>query len=173
MATATRIPIEQYLTTSYEPDAEFVNGEVEERAVGEYDHNLVQWAILNWFRSHDKAWHTRSVQEQRTRLNSDTVRIPDVSVFPRGVPVEPVFSHPQLIVIEVLSPEDRQSRMQQKIEDYRRFQVPHIWIVDPARRIGWDCSDGNWMRKSRFEVGGSPIHLDLAELFRDLDEAEA
>jgi Uma2 family endonuclease len=173
MATATRIPIERYLTTSYEPDAEFVNGEIEERAVGEYDHNVVQRAILIWFFNHDKQWKTRTVQEQRTRLNSDTVRIPDVSVFPRDIPVEPVFSHPQLIVVEVLSPEDRHVRIQQKIEGYRRFEVPHIWIVDPARRLGWDCSDGNWIRKSLFEIGGSLIYLDLKELFYELDEAEA
>jgi Uma2 family endonuclease len=64
-------------------------------------------------------------------------------------------------------------RIQQKIEDYRRFEVPHIWIVDPPRRIGWDCSDGNWIRKSLFEIGGSPIYLDLKELFYELDEAEA
>lgn len=173
MATAARIPIEQYLATAYEPDAEYVHGEIEERAVGEYDHNILQWAILDWFRRHDKEWQTRSVQEQRTRLDSDTVRIPDVSVFPRSVPVEPVFSHPQLIVIEVLSPEDRQSRMQRKIEDYRRFGVPNVWIVDPARRAGWDCSDGNWIHRTRFEVPGSQVYLDLDELFRELDAAEA
>jgi Uma2 family endonuclease len=173
MATSTRIPIEQYLRTSYEPDAEFVYGEIEERAVGEYDHNVVQWAILDLFRRHDKEWQTRTLQEQRTRLNSDIVRIPDVSVWPRGVPIEPVFTHPQLIVIEVISPEDRQSRMQAKIEDYRRFEVPHIWFVDPARRIGWDCSDGNWIRKTRFDIPASPIQLDLDQLFRDLDASEA
>lgn len=173
MATAARIPIEQYLRTPYEPDAEFVYGEIEERSVGEYDHNIVQRAILLWFHQHDKEWQTRSIQEQRTRINSDVVRIPDVSVFPRSVPVEPVFSHPQLIVVEVLSPEDRQSRMQIKIEDYRRFGVPHIWIVDPAQRIGWDCSDGNWIRKPRFEVAGSPAYLDLEQLFCELDAAEA
>ncbi|HEY3707173.1 MAG TPA: Uma2 family endonuclease [Terracidiphilus sp.] len=173
MATSTRIPIEQYLKTPYEPDAEFVNGEIEERAMGEYDHNMVQWAILDWFRRHDKQWQTRSVQEQRTRLSADIIRIPDISVWERSVPIEPVFSHPQLIAIEVLSPEDRQSRMQGKVEDYRRFAVRHIWVVDPTRRVGWDCSDGNWMRATRFEVSGSPIHLDLDELFRELDDAEA
>jgi len=173
MATATRIPIEQYLTTPYEPDAEYVNGEIEERNVGEYDDNAVQWAILDWFRRHDKEWRTRTIQEQRTRLAAETVRIPDVSVWSRSVPIQPVFTHPQLIVVEVLSPEDRQSRVQEKIEDYRRFQVPHIWIVDPGKRIGWDCSDGNWLRRSRFEAAGSPVYLDLDELFRDLDAAEA
>lgn len=173
MATATRIPIEQYLRTSYEPDAEFVRGEIEERNVGEYDHSTVQREILFWFYRHDKEWQIRSLVEQRTRLDSDTVRVPDVSVWLRSAPVDPVFSHPQLIVVEVLSPEDRQSRMQAGIEDFRRFGVPHFWVVDPAKRIGWDCSDGNWIRKTRFEVSASPIYLDLEQLFRELDAAEA
>lgn len=173
MATATRIPIEQYLRTSYEPDAEYVRGEIEERNVGEYDHSTVQWAVVDWFRRHDKEWQTRSLQEQRTRLDSDTVRVPDISVWARSVPVEPVFSHPQLIVVEVLSPEDRQSRMQARIEDFRRFGVRHVWVIDPAKRIGWDCSDGNWIRSERFEIGGSPVYLDLDQLLRDLDSAEA
>jgi Uma2 family endonuclease len=173
MATSTRIPIEQYLMTAYEPDAEFVNGEVEERAMGEYDHNVVQWAILDWFRRHDKKWQTRTIQKQRTRLKSGNVRIPDVSVWPRSAPVEVVFTNPQLIAVEVLSPEDRQAKVQEKIDDYRQFGIGHIWVVDPIKRMGWNCSDGNWLRQSRFEISGSPIYLELEELFRELDAAEA
>ncbi len=173
MATATRITLEQYLKTPYEPDAEFVNGEVEERNVGEYDHNVVQRAILIWFHGHDKSWTTRTIQEQRTRLRSGNVRIPDVSVWARDIPVQPVFTQPQLIAIEVLSPEDRHSKVQEKIEDYRQFGVAHIWIVDPLKRIGWDCSDGNWTRRIRLEVAGGPLYLDLEELFKELDSAEA
>ena len=63
--------------------------------------------------------------------------------------------------------------MQEKIEDYLSFQVANVWIVDPIKRIGWDCSDGNWIRRERFEVAGSPIYLDLPTLFKELDEAEA
>jgi Uma2 family endonuclease len=173
MATTTQISLEEYLRTPFEPDAEYVQGEVQERARGEYEHNTVQWAILDWFRRHDKTWHTRTIQEQRTRLRSGNVRLPDVSVWRRDVPVQPVFDQPQLIAVEVLSPEDRHSRVQEKIDDYRNFQVPNIWIVDPIKRIGWDCSDGNWTRKERFEVVGTPIHLDLRDLFEELDAAEA
>ena len=173
MATATRITLEQYLRTSYEPDAEFVAGEVEERNVGEYDHSVVQREILFWFHRRDKDWGTRTIQEQRTRLTSGNVRIPDVSVWAREIPVAPVFSRPQLIAIEVLSPEDRHSRVQSKIEDYRQFGVAHIWIVDLVRRCGWDCSDGNWILKTRFDLAGSPVYLDLDELFKELDAAEA
>jgi Uma2 family endonuclease len=173
MATTTHITLEEYLRTPYEPDAEFVGGEVQERNVGEYEHNTVQRAILLWLHAHDKTWRIRTIQEQKTRLTSGNVRIPDVSAWRRDVPVRPVFDEPQLIVVEVLSPEDRQSRMQEKIDDYCAFQVPHIWVVDPLKRIGWDCSDSNWTRKDRFEVAGSGIYLDLHELFSELDVAEA
>jgi len=173
MATTTQISLEEYLRTSFEPDAEYVAGEVQERNMGEYDHNTVQREILLWFRLHDKAWQTRTIQEQRTRLTSGNVRIPDVSVWKRDVPVQPVFDHPQLIAVEVLSPEDRQSGVQEKIEDYCDFHVPNIWIVDPIKRLGWDCSDGNWTRRERFEVADSAIYLDLSDLFKELDAAEA
>jgi Uma2 family endonuclease len=83
-----------------------VRGEIQERNVGEYEHSTVQWAILNWFRKHDKAWETRSLQEQWTLYNSENVRVPDVSVWRRKVPVRSVFDQPQLIVVEILSPED-------------------------------------------------------------------
>jgi hypothetical protein len=63
--------------------------------------------------------------------------------------------------------------MQQRIEDYITFQVPNIWLVDPKERIGWDCSSGNWIRRERFEVAGTPIYLSLDELFHDLDLSDA
>jgi hypothetical protein len=68
MATAASIPIEQYLRTTYEPDAELVGGEIEERNVGEYLHNLAQRAVLIWFFLHEKEWQIRSIQEQKTRF---------------------------------------------------------------------------------------------------------
>jgi Uma2 family endonuclease len=173
MATATHITLEQYLKTTYEPDADYIDGEIEERNVGEYDHSIVQMALLLWFHRKAKEWKIRVVQEQRIRLTPTRVRIPDVSVFSRDLPIEQVFTHPQLIAIEVLSPEDRHTKMQQRIGDYIAFQVPNIWIVDPKQRIGWDCSTGNWIRTKRFEVAGSPIYLSLDELFRELDLSEA
>lgn len=54
MPIAARIPIEQYLASCDEPDADFVRGEIEERNAGEYDHSTVQREILFWFYRHDK-----------------------------------------------------------------------------------------------------------------------
>ena len=43
--TTTHVPVEVYLRSSYEPDAEYVDGAIEERAVGENDHSAWQEAI--------------------------------------------------------------------------------------------------------------------------------
>ena len=173
MATATQISLETYLTTSYEPDCDFVDGALEDRNVGEYDHNVVQMAILFWFHQHGREWRIRSIQEQRTRVASTRVRIPDVCVFSRDVPIEQVFTRPQLIAIEVLSPEDRHSRIEARMKNFRSFGVPNLWVVDPETRSGWDLSDGNWVRKERLEVANSPIYLSLPELFAQINEDNA
>ena len=170
MATATQVSLEAYLRTIYEPDVDYVDGELEERNVGEFDHNILQRAVLFWFYLHEKDWRIISVQEQRTRVAATRIRIPDVSVFSRSTPIEQVFTRPQLIAIEVLSPEDRHSRMDRKIQNYIEFGVPNVWVVDPRKREGWNCGDGNWIRAERFEVQDSPIYLSLNELFRKIDE---
>jgi Uma2 family endonuclease len=173
MATSAAVSIEEYLSTVYEPDMDYVDGELEDRHVGRYEHSSVQQMILLWFYRKAKEWRIRSVIEQRTRVAATKFRVPDVSVFSRDLPVEQVFTRPQLIAIEVLSPEDRHARMDKKIRNYIDFGVNHIWVVDPSARVGWDCSDGNWVRQERFAAANSPIYLSLPELFAELDEAEA
>jgi len=99
---------------------------------------------------------------------STRVRIPDVSVFSRDIPIEQVFTRPQLIAIEVLSPEDRHTRVDLRLSNFRSFGIPNIWVVDPETR-----SDGNWLRREHFEVAGTPIYLSLPELFARIDEDNA
>ena len=174
MATTTYIPVETYLNTVYEPDADYVDGQIEERNVGEYDHNLVQLALVNWFNQHGKLWNIRAIQEQRTSISETSVLIPDVAVFERGSKVEQVFERPYLVAIEVLSPKDRHSRLQEKIEAFKCFGIAYIWVIDPCKHIGWNCSDGNWIQQNAFafRVGSEEQHLSLNELFEKIDADE-
>jgi hypothetical protein len=94
VTTLAHIPIEEYLRTIYEPDEDYVDGTVEERNLGEYDHNAAQKVLLFWFARHEKQWGIRVIQEQRIRLSSTRVRIPDVSIFPREFLIEQVFTRP-------------------------------------------------------------------------------
>jgi Uma2 family endonuclease len=170
MATTTRplTTIDEYLHTSYRPDCDYVDGELQERNLGELDHAEVQGALLMWFRNHDKEWNTRTVPELRIRVGRTRFRIADVCLISRDAPVEQVPQHPPLAVIEVLSPEDRVSRYQERLDDYRKMGVRHVWVVDPQNRRGYDCSTGSWIETMSFAIENSPIAVDLAAIFAEL-----
>ncbi|HEX3437993.1 MAG TPA: Uma2 family endonuclease [Pseudacidobacterium sp.] len=119
MATTTHLAIETYLKTSYHPDRDYVDGEVEERNLGEFDHAELQTAIAAWFHAHRKEWNVYALTEQRVRVSETRVRIPDVCLVSRDLPVEQVITKPPIAVVEILSPEDRVRRYNDWLEDYR------------------------------------------------------
>src|ERR1700677_3252980 len=104
MSTTTRIPVEVYLRSSYEPDAEYVDGEIEERPMGENDHSAWQDAISFWFRQHAKDWGVRVRPELRIQTSPTRFRVPDVTILDRAQAPEKIATHPPVAVFEVLSP---------------------------------------------------------------------
>jgi hypothetical protein len=54
MATVIHIPLHEYLSTSYRPDCEYVDGEVRGRNVGKYEHARVQALLARWFGNHEQ-----------------------------------------------------------------------------------------------------------------------
>lgn len=167
MATSAQVAIETYLKTSYHPDRDYVDGEIEERNLGEFDHAELQGAIAAWFFAKRKEWNVHVLPEQRVRVSSTRVRIPDVCLVSRDLPVEQVIMHPPVVVVEILSPEDRVQRYNDRLEDYRAMGVRNIWVVNPATQAGFDWVAG-WHEVHRFEAAGTPIYLDLREIFESL-----
>ena len=55
-----RIPVEEYLSTSYRPDRDYVDGEIEERNLGEKEHSILQLALAVLFRMHRDDWKDRA-----------------------------------------------------------------------------------------------------------------
>ena len=172
MAAAPHLPISvsEYLHTSYRPDCDYVDGVVEERNLGEIEHSTLQEEILAWFRSHRREWSVYAYPELRMRVSPTRFRVADVCIVSQQAPREPVIQMPPVAVIEILSPEDRFSRYTERLEDYRRMGVENIWVVDPARRKGFDCSTGNWIETASFTVANSSIHIDLGAIFAAIDE---
>ena len=116
-ATPTTVTIDEYLHTSYRPDCDYVDGEVEERNLGEKDHAEVASAFIYWFRGRAKEWNIRAYSELRIQVKPTRFRIADVSIVSRDAPDEQILRHPPLAVIEVLSPEDRFSRYEARLKD--------------------------------------------------------
>ncbi len=46
MGSATLIPVEEYLRSSYSPDREYVDGEIVERNLGEKTHGRIQKNLI-------------------------------------------------------------------------------------------------------------------------------
>src|ERR1700744_5431971 len=108
--TSSLLSIDEYLRTSYHRDADYVDGEIEKRNLGEYEHSKIQTLIAVLFTLNQQQWNTNAVVEQRIRVAADRVRICDVAVLRADAPRESVVVTPPLICIEILSPEDRLSR---------------------------------------------------------------
>jgi len=170
MATAVQIPVSEYLTTTYHPDREYVDGELRERNVGKWEHARIQWLLALWFGSHEQEWNVIGSTEQRLRISPTRVRIPDLVVLRPG-PQPDILIAPPLLVVEILSPDDTYSELHERCEDYRRMGVETVWLIDPTTRSGRMCTAAEWIAAERLHVPGTPIHVQLPPLFEQLQSS--
>jgi Uma2 family endonuclease len=133
MGTRTLVPVEEYLATAYEPDCDYVDGELIDRNAGEKDHSKVQTRLTALLFNQRIALGIHVFTEQRLRLAPRRFRVPDICVVVGNEPDEQVFTTAPFLCIEILSPEDRASRIQEKLEDYLNFGVRYVWVIDPRR----------------------------------------
>ena len=135
MATKTLITPEEYLRTSFDgPDCEYIDGEIVERNGGESPHSKIQARLVEIVYELRKAKPVYALPELRLKLSETRYRIPDISIFAGQEPAENVPSSPPLIVVEVVSRDDRYTKILEKLEDYHAWGVPHIWLIDPWQR---------------------------------------
>jgi Uma2 family endonuclease len=162
---ATLVPVEEYLRTNYDPDCEYVDGQIVERNLGEKTHSRIQGEII--FRLWDiaKELGMEVLPEQRVQISTTRFRIPDVTVL--RVSDERIVSSPPFICIEVLSKDDTMYYMQEKIDDYLRFEVPYIWIINPRNKKGYVVTQTGMVEANSgvLETKDPVISLPLSILF--------
>src|SRR3954452_23864028 len=105
----------EYLATSYRPDCEYLDGELLERNVGEWDHSRLQMLLSSYLCNREKQWGILVVIEQRVQVKATRYRVPDISVLLEA-PAGPIIVEPPLLCVEILSPSDRMKEMQERID---------------------------------------------------------
>jgi Uma2 family endonuclease len=165
------VPVEEYLRTSYRPDCDYVDGRVEERNLGEFEHSRVQGFLSRILGNREQEWGIIVVPECRLQVGKTRFRVPDVMVLRRGQRVSRIVQEAPLVCIEVLSPEDTWGRMRARLNDYLAMGVEHVWCFDPeAREARRYTADGfEVVRETDLAVGGTAIRLNVAEVFSVLD----
>jgi Uma2 family endonuclease len=137
MSTAALVPVSEYLSTSYRPDREFVDGTILERNLGERDHSKLQTELAIFFGGLRRKAGIHVFVEQRVQVKSSRFRVPDVCVVVGPEPEEQILTKPPFLCIEILSKDDRMSEMTERLEDYLDFGVPFIWLFDPRLKRAW------------------------------------
>ena len=172
MPQALLISVDEYLRTSYRPDCDFIDGEVQERFLGERDHSTLQLALGVVFHRNRDAWKVVPLPEQRVQVTDTRFRVPDLCIVRTGDPHDQIVRVAPLLCIEILSPEDTLSRLQTRVDDYVALGVEHIWVIDPSTRRIYTAGPLGFIevRSGALEVPGTPIRVSFAELFADLDE---
>ena len=170
MATAalnSLITASEYLRTSYEPDAEFVDGRIEERPVGERTHNRVQKQLLILLSQLACQPFFEALQEQRVQVTQTRFRVPDICLLAASAPYEEIARVPPLLCIEVLSPEDTMTRTLVRVRDFLAMGVPEVWIVDPELRTIHVCAGSTLTQhhQGSLAIPQTPITVSIAEVF--------
>jgi Uma2 family endonuclease len=136
MSAAVQVSLGEYLSTTYEPDCDYVDGVLEERNVGLRRHSRTQTLIARWLGNREQQHGYAVLVEQRVKVSATRVRIPDVCLIAPDNNDE-LTQHPPMLWIEIVSPDDRWSRIQTRLADCTTFGVPMIWIVDPYIKQAW------------------------------------
>ena len=167
MQSHTLTSVADYLNNSFDDgDREYIDGELLENNAGEIDHSEVQGRIYAWFFSRVRELGLHPLIEVRTRVSPTRYRLPDVTIIAGSVPSGRVITTPPFLVVEVLSPEDRASRMEEKIDDYIRFGVRFIWVIDPKTGKGHTSAQSRRVVEDGiFRTEDPDIELNFHELF--------
>ena len=168
MATGTIVPLEEYLNTTYEPDFEYLDGELVERNVGKTKHALLQGMLFAYFFNRRKAWGITPIVEERVRIHEGRYRIPDLCIVQGEPPAEDVLTSPPLIWIEVLSPEDRPLRVQKRVREVLDFGCAWVWVIDPET-----LESRVYTKESEFDLADGVFRIpdtDVVVPLRDLED---
>jgi Uma2 family endonuclease len=164
------VSAEEYLSTVYEPECEYVDGELIERNVGDFEHSALLGILIGILlgQRRDASVHispTLSVQVAARRF-----RVPDITVTTSKGKGR-ILREPPFLCIEVLSPVDRASRLLVKINDYFSFGVQYVWVIDPQGKTAWSYTSEGKRESATVLTTDSPrLALDIAEIFAVLEE---
>jgi Uma2 family endonuclease len=166
------ISVEEYLSTEFEHDCEYVDGVIEERDLGEFEHAYVQGILVTLFNNHRGDWGVYALPEQRVQTQKTHFRVPDVAVLRVGSVREPILTHPPLLVIEVQSPDIPLRKTAEKSAEYLAFGIEHVWVIDPYARVAYRGSPSGLelVRSGELSIPGTPIRVIPDELFAELDK---
>lgn len=170
MLAKSQIGVEEYLDLVFEdrPEPDYVDGEVVERAVPTPIHSQIQALLAALFVELSKRVALIPMTELRVQIEPRRFRVVDVAVFPGARPEGRYATVPALVTIEIVSPDDRYIEVMPRLEDYRRWGVPHVWLVDPELKRLYEYSEAGLLQYPALRLPEFDFEISAQELFKDI-----
>ena len=132
----TLMTAEQLLEIAGNRRTELVRGELVEMSPVGGKHSRIVAQLIHWLYSFVAERKLGEVGTERGFIlarHPDVVRAPDVYFLSgaRGEPTDGFFEGAPDLAVEVVSPEDRASLVQEKIRQYLAAGSRLVWLVDP------------------------------------------
>jgi Uma2 family endonuclease len=162
MATTELVSVEEYLHSTFEHDAEYVDGRIVPRSMPQKPHSKMQSYLDRtlYQAAHPLGYEIWPEQRIRTQLQPARYRVPDLCVT-QGEPAGDIFTDPPFLCIEILSLDDTAVEVRAKVREYLAFGVAYVWIVDPYAGTGEIHMPGGieLVEDGIFRAGESEIRL--------------
>ncbi len=178
MASAPIIPlvsVEEYLSSSWERDMEYVDGVLIERTMPTVLHGALQILLGILLGQYRKQFGFTIVSKVRVEtIAGGRYRLPDVMLLPRHTPADNVVRQAPWAVIEILSPDDRLTYQFQRYAEFWARGTREIIVLDPETSRSFRWKD-NGLYEAPITDGirlpnGQTVPFSTEEVFAQLRE---
>jgi Uma2 family endonuclease len=139
-----------------------------ERTVPTLVHAQIQALLILLFGRLLPRVHLTLLTEPRLQIESDLYRVADVAVYQGPRPEGRYGTSPPYITVEIVSPDDRYNDLTERLEDYRRWGVAHVWLVDPQRKRLWEYTEAGLLQHASLRLPEFDFEISSEELFKDV-----
>jgi len=170
MLAHTQIGVEKYLALELpdRPEPDYVHREVVERGLPMPIHSRIQALLCLLFARLRQEVTLDLLPELRVRIEPRPFRVNDFAVYRDSRPQSRHATDPAFVAVEIVSPDDHYHNITQRLEDYRRWGVPHVWLIDPWLKKLYEFTDAGLLQRASLTLPDLDFTLSAEDVFRDV-----
>jgi Uma2 family endonuclease len=170
MLAKTQIGVEEYLGLVFDdrPESDYVHGEVVERSLPTVIHSQFQALMGILLEPLSRKIRLTMMSGLRMQLEPRLFRVVDFAIYLGARPEGRYATTPPFVAVEVVSEDDRYTELTQRLEDYRRWGVTHVWLVDPQRKRLWEYTEAGLLQHASLKLPEFDFEISSEELFKDV-----